>query len=1530
MNRNLYKLLESDRKVIAKFAADKKSSNDTLSVLKEHFPMLNRIARCSADECKKIQKRSKDPEFLPGLFDRCRIMCESGVLPDTDSIINFLNEKIKGTEIIKLPLAITCVLIDISAEAVRNNDVEQLKNAVSSLQKMRETDFEYITEKLFGAEKILMNDPAGTYEDMSIETKAEYRRKISDLAAVNGKSDEETAAEILEKAVSKKMHIGNFIFSTVFSTKRGNIFLIMEALIPALVCISSAILSDEWFLSFLLFFPVWEILRHPIESSSMRGVNHRKMMKLNINSEKVSKANALITLSVILPSYDKMDELKTKLEDIYLSNAGDNIRVCCLGDFKGSDSPRKPEDKHIVNALSNAIEELNKKYGGGFLAAVRSRSYSETQNEFIGKERKRGAIRDLIRAVKGDEKNFLSLTGDKEGFNETKYIIALDYDSKPVFNSARKLISVAEHPINKPVIMNGKVVSGYGILTPKTVNSLESSCKTFFSSVMSHDSGISSYDNYSCERYNSLFGESIFCGKGLINVDAYYEVLDNTLPRERILSHDIIEGEYLRTGFVSDVQFIEDFPSSSDSYFKRLHRWVRGDWQNAFFLFKNSPLNFVSKYKIFDNLRRSITPVICLTAIIYSAFYQGYAGVTAAVISMFAVCSSDFFAGINAVMASGIGSVTDLYYSKRIPEGLGCILRGIMLIAYAPREAFVNLDAIIRALWRSVISGDNLLEWTTSAEQDKETSLLASFMPSIITASLLFVFGLPIHRLTGIIILFDIPLILFGNAPAKNKKSNVTSEQREYLISHASAMWEYFEELCGEENNFLPPDNIQYAPHRAVARRTSPTNIGLMLACFVAARDLGFISSEELYRRLEKSLESIDKLEKHKGNLLNWYSTETLEAINPRFVSAVDSGNFICCLTAIKEAVREYASEYKKLEVAAEKIEKIIAETDLTIMYNKQRNLFCIGINPDSGDKTDSCYDLYMSEIRMTSYLAVARKIVPEKHWMALDRPVIKRGRYYGLASWTGTMFEYFMADIFIPSPFGSLSDEALKFCLQSQRKKAGRNPFGMSESAFYAFDADLNYQYKAHGVQKLALKRDLNKENVISPYSSFLTLNIAPKLSVENLKKLEKSGMKGKYGFYEAMDYTPGRNSGRFSIINSFMVHHVGMSLLSADNLLNNSCMQKRFMQDKYMRGARTLLEEKPMHGKEVFKDVIADSVIPYKSGRIKVKSSEKRKTDPMNTRYSIMSNGRMTLCVSDNGRILSMFDGEKIFDATINDIFECGKEEYRFCSEESFVTISDNMLEFQNQSSDMNLILRIWLLNEANGIIKKYIVENKNKEKSIKGRLYIDKPKTESDMFFMSGFISGEYDKNPTKHEMDFEVSVGEKKTFVFATAAEATSEEASDLFEKMKTNQFINSKAMNPFSAEPYLRALSEKYLPKIAEKKAEPESEMIHEISRKYPLIFVRLSCKENVESVRSYITFNKILRNCGIKNTLIICSCIDRAEEKTVLQTIERFMSEEGCHLMLGISGGAFILSEKSIDNSEYEKFKENSAVFVEI
>ena len=770
------KSMETAVKIFKKYAAKNKSERKTSHLLTEHYPMLVRCAHQSAGECRKIPQKLGIPELLTDLFDKCSELCKDGNLPDSDVIIEFFKGKLNGIATAFLPLAITASLINKCAEAVNDDNDETLRKSVLSVQKMRDTDFDRISEKLFSAEEILMSDPAGVYPHMNSETKESYRRKIAILALKNAETEEKTASEILEKARMKGEHIGRFIFTCEKRKKHGKIYLIMEALLPALICISSAVLSGEWIISLILYFPIWEIMRYPIERASVKGAVAKKYPRLELNSEAVSEIRALIILSVILPAADKMYELKDKLEDLYLSNAYGNIKVCCLADFKAADVPKKPEDKHILNALNKAIDDLNKKYGGGFIAAVRPRSYSETQNEFIGKERKRGAIRELIRAVKGNQKGFLSIKGDTEKLEDIKYLMVLDYDSRPVFDSLRELVSVAEHPLNQPVIKDGKVISGYGIFAPETVNSLSSSEKTVFSSVMSQGSGVSYYDNQSVERYQLLFGESIFCGKGLINVDAYYELLDTKLPKEKILSHDVIEGEFLRTGFIHDVQIIEDFPATADVYYKRLHRWVRGDWQNSGYIFSNNPFDFVSRFKLFDNLRRSLVSAVCIAVIVYSAFYQGYAGVTAAVISLFALCISDVFSGLNSVIYGGFRSVTGLYYSKKLSEALACFVRAFFRVSYSARDAFCSLDAVIRALWRMLVSGDNMLEWTSySSEQNDGKSMLYACIPSVLISTVLFVLGLPIHRLIGILILGDIMLTLFGNSPVKQKNKKINN-----------------------------------------------------------------------------------------------------------------------------------------------------------------------------------------------------------------------------------------------------------------------------------------------------------------------------------------------------------------------------------------------------------------------------------------------------------------------------------------------------------------------------------------------------------------------------------------------------------------------------------------------------------------------------------------------------------------------------------------------------------------------------------
>lgn len=1318
------------------------AENSDSGWLLDNYYILERHAVQAAESCKYAQKLLKGSDSLPGLFMHCRALCKKGVLPAEDEIIEYFRRKpINGIAATYLPLAFTCALIDVSAEGVKSGEksgTKMLAQAIASLRRMAETDFDYIAEKLCSAESILMNDPDGVYPLMDSESKNRYRYLVALKAKREGKSEKEVAEEALKKARDNSSHIGKYIVGGRKS-RRGYVYLVMDLIMPLAVSFAAAVLFMNPWVGALLFFPVWELLRYPIENASMKGVAPKRFFRLSADNERVLNAHTLITVSTLLPSAVKMHELEKHLEQIYLSNCVGNIKVCCLADFKGADSPSRPEDKAVIKSAKEAADRLNAKYGGGFVFAIRPRVYSKTQEQFIGRERKRGAITELIRAIKGNQKGFAELYGDTEHLAEVKYLIALDADTQLVFDSARELVAIAEHPLNYPVIKNGRVLSGYGILVPKAENRLNSEKTTLFERIMAGDTGITAYDSVTGERYQDLFGESIFSGKGLINVDAFYKLLDSGLPNETILSHDIVEGSYLRAGYVPEVQVTESFPDNAGAFYSRLHRWVRGDWQNIGFIFGKNPLNFLSRYKMADNLRRSLTSALCFAALFGSLVIQGDAGVFVACVAMFALGARNFYAGFNWLINSGFSAMTGLYFSKALPGALGCFARAFVSIAYSARESYVCISAAAVALWRLLVSRKNLLEWITAAQAEKtesKTKLLVSCIPAVISAVLFMLYGLPIHRLIGLIIIADIPLTLFGGKKTKRKNINISENQKDSLLSYASAMWGFFSDLCGKSNNFLPPDNIQFSPERAVANRTSPTNIGLMLTSFLAARDFGFITSAELYMRLNLSFGTIKKLEKHKGNLLNWYDTVTLEPLNPRFVSAVDSGNFLCCLTALKEGLREYVPECPSLKTIIDKAEKIISETDLAIMYNEKRQLFYIGISPDDGIKSQSYYDLYMSEMRMTAYLAVARRVVPKKHWGAMGRILVSQGRYTGLVSWTGTMFEYFMPNLFIPAPEGSLSRESLLFCLLCQRKKAGKLPFGVSESGFYAFDGALNYQYKAHGVQKLGLRRGMDKENVVSPYSSFLTLTIAPRISLKNLSKLASMGMTGKYGFFEAVDFTKGRNSGDYSVVHSYMAHHVGMSFLSVANLLKDNCMQRRFMSDGFMQGAKSLLEEKVQTGSKVFKDIRTEET---RHVREKTQSKNTVSVDPspFSPKATLFSNGRMTTCITDSGTGVSLFDG---VDVTVNssELFIRPQGVYAvFVTEKNRISFTKaidkgsdtkytaeffkNRAVHTSESKNMRLSTETSLLKHRNCETRKFTLENTSNKDISKGKLIV-----------------------------------------------------------------------------------------------------------------------------------------------------------------------------------------------------------------
>lgn len=1251
-NKALLKRMRTVLKILKKKVTRTPAKRGDGEWLNDNYYILEREARAAITSCTLQVRRKTGSDLLPSLFNTCKYLCNGGVLPTARELADyFSNAGLSGAQANLLRTALRCALLDYAADACeqKSGNEKLMGNVVKSIKRLKEIDFEMITEESSEVEKILLTDPAGIYIDMDAASRSLYRASIVRKSLKTGISEVSLAKRAVEKASEGKTlrerHIGHYIVPDNTRKAHGTAYIILSAVIPLIPCIAAAVLTPYRLWALLLWFPLWEALRPLMEMAALKAGSPTRFLRLNPESDDVRDTHTLITVSTLLPSPKDCDKLKEHLAQLFRSNATGNIKVCCLADFKSAPMPNKPEDTAALAGAQRITKELNDKFGGGFILAVRPRVYSKTQNEFTGKGRKMGAISELVKAIGGDTSGFKVLYGDTEKLSEVKYLFALDSDTQPVFDTAAELLGIALHPQNRAAIdkKSGKVTSGYGVIVPGACTGLAGSGSTPFMRLMGGDGGITAYDSLCGELYQDLFGEGIFSGKGLIDVEAYAAVMPGKLPKERVLSHDIVEGGLLRAGFASDMQIIEGFPKSSWSYFARLDRWVRGDWQNSRFIFSKNPLNALSRYKLFDNLRRSITPVISVAVILLSVFFDSRAATAAVVIGLLSAAAPSLLAMLYSLVYGGFSVFSRLYYSKTLPAATVAFMRALLSIVLLFRTAFCCLKAISKALWRMLISKRNLLEWTTAAQSESKkttASKLCSCIPTVLCAAFLFIFGLPVHRLTALLILPEVLFTMLSGREDNRNQSKLSAAKREKLISYAAPMWQFFEDNCNAENNFLPPDNIQQAPVRAVAHRTSPTNIGLMLLCCLAARDLGFITTAEMYVRLNLSLQSIEKLEKFDGNLLNWYSTKTLEPLSPRFVSTVDSGNFLCCLTALRQGIGEYTAECPALVSIVERISAIIEKTDLTALYNQRRKLFYIGIDCDTGMPSESCYDLYMSEARMTAYYAVARREVSKKHWGALGRIPVGLGRYTGLVSWTGTMFEYYMPHIFIPAPQGSLSYESLRFCLWCQQKRTGSKPWGISESGFYAFDSSLNYQYKAHGVQAIGLKRDLNTEKVIAPYASFLTLSVAPNSSIKNLERLEKSGFTGRYGFYEAIDYTSGRcPGGGCSIVSSFMSHHIGMSLLSIVNVLNDNSIQRRFISDGAMAGAQSLLLERIPAGATVFKNIGCRDV-PKTRERTQGKSLIIADPAPLSPEVRMYSAGRWATVISDIGTGVSMLD--------------------------------------------------------------------------------------------------------------------------------------------------------------------------------------------------------------------------------------------------------------------------------------------------
>jgi cyclic beta-1,2-glucan synthetase len=1128
----------------------------------------------------------------------------------------------------------------------------------TSLRFLSGFDASRILENVNRVERTLRCDPTGVYPQMDEQTRYSYRREIAWLAEQNRQSAYEVAGKILLLARSAGSHVGYFIFTKPLGQDKkkrtGALYITFILLASLFLSLLISFLLDRPALALLLLLPVSEFVKNITDFFVLKFVRPQRVPRLELSDGVPDEGRTLCVISLLLTSAEGVSHTAQLLEEYRLSNrdAGRNLVFGLLADVPDAPSESHPNDEVYIRAATEAINRLNQKYNGGFFLFARGRRFNARDKQYTAWERKRGAILELCRFLHGQESSLRCLAGDNAALTGVAYLINLDNDTRLNAGTARELIGAALHPLNRPILdrKKGIVTAGCGIIQPRISVDLTAANQTDYTRIFAGQGGIDPYGGMTSDIYQNLVGCGSFSGKGIIQIDAYLSCLDHCFPENTVLSHDLLEGSYLRCAYAGDIELTDGFPAKVTTFYDRMHRWTRGDWQALPWLFRrvkktdgsksDNCLCEVDRWKIADNVRRSLVPVFTFASLALGMLLDNNDFLWAAGIAVLSAVSHLIITSASGVFARHHGRVR---YQTTIISGFkGQVLQSLIKLILLPYEAWVCFHAILTALYRMLISHRNMLSWVTAADAERRSKntvvhTLRKMWPAVMLSVLIAVFTPFIAAMIIGIIWALSPILVIAISRDNRKKEHLAAEDRLLLSRFAGDIWRYFDELMTFEDHWLPPDNFQEQPAVGVAHRTSPTNIGLGLLAALAAYDLGACSRERAVETITRTIETIERMPKWNGHLYNWYDTLTLRILQPAYVSTVDSGNLVGCLIALREGLKELGEAS-----LAERADRLLSAMRFTPLFDTKRQLFYIGFDVTQNAPTEGWYDLLASEARQTSYIAVARGDIPRKHWRRLGRSLVAMDGYRGMASWTGTMFEYFMPELLLPYYQNSLIDESLRFCLYVQRKRAQGYPWGMSESSFYAFDHTLSYRYKAHGVQRLALKRGMGREAVVSPYSTFLALPMDIKESIANLKRLLKLGIEGRYGLYEAVDFPPNRlRSGKYEVVRSYMAHHLGMSIVAIDNALGGGIMQRRFMRDREMASFAELLQEKVPVGGIILRQPPRD--VPEKptravSSRWVFRSSA---IDYRNPRCTLLGNNAYTVIASETGQSSSFWNG-------------------------------------------------------------------------------------------------------------------------------------------------------------------------------------------------------------------------------------------------------------------------------------------------
>jgi cellobiose phosphorylase len=836
-------------------------------------------------------------------------------------------------------------------------DQVSISNSIGSLRFLGAMDWREFVETMSVVEQTLRSDPGGVYGKMDFATRDRYRHVVEKTAKSSRRSESEVAREAIylareaaakDNSDDRAAHVGFYLIdeglpqlegttqgrrSPLEALRRlsrqfplrfylGIITLITAIFTGSLLAKAHAMGHQDWLIA-LIGLPLLLGASHLAVATvnwlaTLLATPHL-LPRMDFSGGIPPEMRALAVIPTMLTSAQSIEDLVEALEVRFLANRDEHLHFGLLTDFQDAPEETLPEDEPLLRLAQKRIQELNEKYrdpkADTFFLFHRPRRWNSRDRIWMGYERKRGKLADLNSLLRGGPRDrFALIVGDIAVLSNVKYVITLDTDTQLPRDSAWQFVGAMAHPLNRARYDENRqrVAAGYGILQPRVAVSLPGMNRSRYARLCGSEPGIDPYTRVVSDVYQDLFGEGSFIGKGIYDVEAFERALKGRFPENRILSHDLVEGCYARAGLLSDVLLYEEYPSRYSADVSRRHRWIRGDWQIARWLLPGVPgpggsrrkntLSGLSRWKIFDNLRRSLVPA-ALTLLLL----LGWTVLSRSWLWTLAVIGT-------ILIPPWMASFLDLFQKPgdvRLRQHLTAAVRSAgrhsaqaaFALACLPYEAFSSLDAIGRTLGRMWVTHKRLLEWDPSNDADRQsrTDLAASWremwIAPVLAAAAAIYLSLSRPAALGVAgpilgLWFASPAIAWWiSRPLARRRTRLTADQTLFLKKLSRKTWAFFETFVGPEDHWLPPDNYQEHPASGVGHRTSPTNMGLALLANLSAYDFGYISAGQLLERTGNAFRAMQKLERHRGHFYNWYDTQSLKPLQPTYISTVDSGN---------------------------------------------------------------------------------------------------------------------------------------------------------------------------------------------------------------------------------------------------------------------------------------------------------------------------------------------------------------------------------------------------------------------------------------------------------------------------------------------------------------------------------------------------------------------------------------------------------------------------------------------------------------